>query len=225
MIYVHCCESCKDQFIQYTTFCCYWRTLLPFIVVGKPMSDLCWQCQQNSNLIMKAVNRSAREKTAAIKAAEEHITAVTVERSYYRSVCKSSCDELERTFTIDGLCRLPPPGAMILPMSHNMTCHYSFDMAQQVHYPFNPLQPGPIYFLTPRKCAIFGVNCESVPRQVCMCMHSICFYVLCMYYTCVRTMFICMHLLVCTCTVCILLVCVSYAYMYAFYLCACAIHN
>ena len=36
-------------------------------------------------------------------------------------------------FTIDGLYRLPPPGAMILPMSHNMTCHYSFDMAQQVN--------------------------------------------------------------------------------------------
>jgi len=36
---------------------------MPFIVVGRPMSDLCWQCQQNSNLIMKAVNRSAREKT------------------------------------------------------------------------------------------------------------------------------------------------------------------
>ena len=35
--------------------------------------------------------------------------------------------------------------------------HYSFDMAQQVHYPSNPLQPGPIYFLTPRKCALFGV--------------------------------------------------------------------
>lgn len=28
------------------------------------------------------------------------------------------------------------------------------------------MQPGPIYFLTPRKCAIFGVSCESVPRQV-----------------------------------------------------------
>ena len=39
-------------------------------------------------------------------------------------------------------------------------------MAQQVHYPSNPLQPGPIYFLTPRKCALFGVCCEALPRQV-----------------------------------------------------------
>ena len=70
----------------------------------------------------------------AIKAAEEHITAVTIERSYYRSICETSRDELKRVFTIAGSYQLPPPGAMILPMSNNMTCHYSFDMAQQVNY-------------------------------------------------------------------------------------------
>ena len=25
--------------------------------------------------------------------------------------------------------------------------------SQQVHYPYNPLQPGPMYFLTTQKCA------------------------------------------------------------------------
>jgi len=44
--------------------------------------------------------------------------------------------------------------------------HYSFDFAQQVHIPSNPMQPGPIYFKTPRKCAIFGVMCKAIPRQV-----------------------------------------------------------
>ena len=39
-------------------------------------------------------------------------------------------------------------------------------MAQQVFYPNDPLQPGPMYFLTPRKCAIFGVCCDAIPRQV-----------------------------------------------------------
>ena len=29
-----------------------------------------------------------------------------------------------------------------------------------------PLQPRPIYFKTPRKCAMFGVYCEAIPRQV-----------------------------------------------------------
>ena len=44
--------------------------------------------------------------------------------------------------------------------------HYSFDYAQQVHLPSNPQQPGPIYFLVPRKCGLFGVCCEGIPRQV-----------------------------------------------------------
>ena len=37
---------------------------MPHIVVGKPMSDLCWTCQQNNNSILKAVNKSTEEKSA-----------------------------------------------------------------------------------------------------------------------------------------------------------------
>ena len=44
--------------------------------------------------------------------------------------------------------------------------HYSFDMAQQVFYPNDPLHPGPMYFLTPRKCAIFGVCYEAIPHPI-----------------------------------------------------------
>ena len=28
------------------------------------------------------------------------------------------------------------------------------------------MQPGPIYFLAQRKCSIFGVCCEAIPRQL-----------------------------------------------------------
>ena len=48
------------------------------------------------------------------------------------------------------------------PQPQLHTVHYSFDFAQQVRYPSDPLQPGPVYFLTPRKC---GVCCEAIPRQ------------------------------------------------------------
>ena len=48
----------------------------------------------------------------------------------------------------------------------DIKAQYSFDYAQQVHYPSDPLQHGPIYFLTPRKCTILGVSCESLPRQI-----------------------------------------------------------
>ena len=42
----------------------------------------------------------------------------------------------------------------------------SFNYAQQVYYPSDPLQPGPIYFLTPRKCTFIGVNCEALLQQI-----------------------------------------------------------
>ena len=32
--------------------------------------------------------------------------------------------------------------------------------------PSNPLHPVPIYFLIPRKCAIFGVCFEAIPHQI-----------------------------------------------------------
>ena len=50
--------------------------------------------------------------------------------------------------------------------SYAWKIHYSFDFAQQVHFPSDPLQPGPIYFKCPRKCGLFGVACEAFPKQV-----------------------------------------------------------
>ena len=47
----------------------------------------------------------------------------------------------------------PPPHGMVAPANNAISAHYSFDFAQQMHYPSNPLQPGPIYILTPRKAA------------------------------------------------------------------------
>ena len=61
---------------------------------------------------------------------------------------------------------LPPPAEKATPCSRNITAHYSFDMTQQIFYPNDPLQPGLMYFLTPRKCAIFGVCCKAILRQV-----------------------------------------------------------
>ena len=44
--------------------------------------------------------------------------------------------------------------------------HYSFDFAQQVHFPFDCQQTGPAYFKTARKCGIFGIVCEGKSEQV-----------------------------------------------------------
>ena len=90
----------------------------------------------------------------------------TKERSFYRSRCDQAKQQLVTHFTQSGVFSPPPPFTSHGPCSLEGMVHYSFDMAQQMHYPSNPLQPGPIYFLTPRKCALFGVCCEAIPRQV-----------------------------------------------------------
>ena len=74
--------------------------------------------------------------------------------------------EVRSFFTVDGIFSLPEPNCNIPPNSNQLSAHYSFDYAQQVHYPSDPLQPGPIFFLTPRKCSLFGVHCEALPRQI-----------------------------------------------------------
>ena len=50
--------------VSYSTFTSLWRQLVPHVVVMKPMSDLCWQCQKNSTAITRSANRPEEEKTS-----------------------------------------------------------------------------------------------------------------------------------------------------------------
>ena len=152
--------------VAYTTFCCLWRKLLPSILPMKPMTDLCAACQKTSYAIRRAANCPEREKTSVLKEAEEHLRIVQIERSFYKTTCDDSKREIVAEFTTGDKFQPPPLAAHAPANSRDISVHYSFDYAQQVHYPSDPMQPGPIYFLTARKCAVFGVNCEAIPRQV-----------------------------------------------------------
>ena len=88
------------------------------------------------------------------------------ERSHFRTVVKDCKDVVKAYFAAKEIPFPPPVGAVVPNGSGPSRVHYSFDFAQQVHYPHNPLQPGPMYFKTARKCAIFGVCCEGIPRQI-----------------------------------------------------------
>lgn len=95
-----------------------------------------------------------------VQAQQQHLNCVQMEREVYRKVCleaETSFKTLENEIDLD----IPREACSV-----DMTMHYSFDFAQQIHIPSNPMQPGPIYFKTPRKCGIFGVMCEAVPKQV-----------------------------------------------------------
>ena len=55
--------SSEMKAVCYSLFCALWNQLTPQVVVTRPMSDLCWVCQQNSTLIMRAHNRPVEEKS------------------------------------------------------------------------------------------------------------------------------------------------------------------
>ena len=121
-----------------------------------------------------------------IDVARVHQELVEEKCNRYREVCKASRQNLMDIFTTaDSTCQPSPPSSMTPALSMKTVMHYSFNMAQQVKHVYiatfviciglgtlsiRSLQPGPVYFLTPRKCAIFGVCCEVIPRQVNVCI-------------------------------------------------------
>ena len=73
------------------------------------------------------------------------------ELDYYRKCCKNAQEDMAEFGKLSLNIRT------VIYCSYNGGTHFGWDFAQQVHYPSNPEQPGPIYFKTPRKCAVFGV--------------------------------------------------------------------
>ena len=98
-----------------------------------------FSCKRFDIVYRRSTSKSDEEKHAVLKQQEDHLAVASQARLHYRD--------------------------MIAKAKSKKCMHISFDMAQQVHYPSNPLQPGPVYFKTPRKCAIFGITDESLPRQ------------------------------------------------------------
>ena len=62
-LYIQAAATSLMRAVAYPTFNQLWRQLLPNVVVMKPMSDLCWVCQQNSTAIMRSANRPEEEKS------------------------------------------------------------------------------------------------------------------------------------------------------------------
>ena len=65
--------------VAYPTFTRLWRSLLPSIILMRPMTDLCWQCQKGSMAIQRSANLSDEEKSDAVRSAQEHLRIVQME--------------------------------------------------------------------------------------------------------------------------------------------------
>jgi len=122
------------------------------------VSDLCWECQQNKEAVYHSANLPDDVKSLKVQQHVSHIAVVQQERSLYNGMV----DDARRVVADQHITAL----LCSTPSRRPITMHYCSDYAQQVHYPSDPLQPGPMYFLTPRKCGIFGVYCPGIPQQV-----------------------------------------------------------
>ena len=143
------------QAVVYSTFGKLWWKLVPNIVTVRPMSNLCWTCQQNNTLMLRSANQDEGEKEQTLADALEHLRIVNIECTFYcDTLAECKCTVFSK-FSQDGTLQLP--SAPRAPLSTSTPVHYSFNYTQQVRFPSNLLQPGPIYFLTCQKCSIFSV--------------------------------------------------------------------
>ncbi len=77
--------------VCYSLFFRFWRQLTPQVIVAKPMSDLCWTCQKNSTLIMRAHNTPVEEKTEVNVIKFTYIFCVSTTFSlHYKGITESS---------------------------------------------------------------------------------------------------------------------------------------
>ena len=153
--YVSCCEKTSIIAVSYSRFCSLWNELLPYVVVAKPLSDLCWTCQNGNNLLMRSgitngIEDHASNRSDILQKQLDHIKLANEELNYYRMQCQKASDEKKINVEYSLFKEKEP-------CTFDGVAHYSWDYAQQLHYPQNPEQPGPIYFKTARKCGIFGI--------------------------------------------------------------------
>ena len=121
-----------------------------------PATDL----SKKKNLIQKTANLPEAEKVEAVRNQEQHLRLAADKRDFYKNCCRETKESVAQHLEgVDFSLRREP-------CSYDGVVHYSYDYAQQLHYPSDLRQPGQIYFKTPQKCAIFGVCCKAVPRQV-----------------------------------------------------------
>jgi hypothetical protein len=126
-------EGEEVRIISYRQFRRLWQELVSFVTTMKPSSDLCFVCQENVAAILRSINLDDDEKSEKLKSAEEHLKTAKKEREAYndkKEISKANWKDL------------PHNGQSSHGKLPGVSMLYSFDHAQLVHIPSNPLQPG-----------------------------------------------------------------------------------
>jgi len=142
--------------VKYQTFRRIWIEYLPNFIFSKQKSDLCITCEDNKKLINASIASGDDDyKLDCLMAAKEHILAAKKERDYYRNSIQQAKESYQYVLS-----------NREFSDSKNSTMHYSWDFAQQIHFPYEDHQVGPIYFKSPRIAHLFGICSEALPQQV-----------------------------------------------------------
>lgn len=149
--------------VGYDTFIKTWQKNLPHIVFNNPKTDLCLTCEdfkKQLNQIAAILDEDKEKQQEELyQAALAHLNHVKKERLYYRARIQVAQKHYKK-LDVD-VNKLNSK-----PNSRDIVMHYSWDFSQQLQYPFEEQQVGPIYFKTPRRAQLFGVCCEGIPVKL-----------------------------------------------------------
>ena len=142
--------------VKYQTFRRLWVEYFPHIVFSRTKSDLCMTCEDNKKLINASVATGDEEyKLDCLMRARDHLIEAKKERDYYRASIQISKES-----------HVSAPPDITSNLVQDSVMHYSWDFAQQLQFPYEDHQVGPIYFKSPRTAQLFGICCEAIPQQV-----------------------------------------------------------
>ena len=152
--YLEACEKKNQTPVGRSKFYNIWKEILPHVDTMKPASDLCFDCQQLMSPISKSGHLSEEEKTERIQKVETHLSIAKAERDLYNREIRLNKESLDIIGSIED--------------SHHRAdeIHVSYVFAHQLHCLNNTQQPGLAYFLSMRKCQLFGVTCEAMGQRV-----------------------------------------------------------
>jgi len=157
------CKACGNSPIAYRTFLKIWQEEFPHIRFNNPKTDLCMTCEdfkKRLNSVESGLDENKEKQKIQIhKEALKHLNQTKKERLFYKANSKIANGYYQK-IKPEELCK-----KFNKPNSKKILAHYSWDFAQQLHYPFEDQQVGPLFFKTPRKAQLFGVCNEGISCQ------------------------------------------------------------
>ncbi|KAJ8300813.1 hypothetical protein KUTeg_022332 [Tegillarca granosa] len=142
--YIAAAEEVHTRKVSLSEFKKLWLQQCPHITIMRPATELLHKCQMYVSIFKDSGNLSEEEKCSQLQE-YQHLEDCKIQRDEYRQLC----DDAKATYS-----QMPdykkPRGNQAC--SSKVQLHYSFDYAQQVHFPHNAQQVGHCFFKTPREC-------------------------------------------------------------------------